>query len=63
MKKISLKNVKGALSRKEMKSISGGYSWLYCSAHSIDVVVFKVVLIDGSIDTNAQWKACRAAQD
>lgn len=25
MKKISLKNVKGTLSRKEMRSIAGGY--------------------------------------
>jgi len=61
MKKISLKNVKGALSRKEMKAISGGYSWLYCSANSLDVVVFGYTIIDGSIDTDAQWKACRAA--
>ncbi|CAA9203688.1 hypothetical protein FLA105534_04868 [Flavobacterium bizetiae] len=35
MQKISLKNVKSALSRKEMRAISGGYSVLYCSWHSI----------------------------
>lgn len=34
MKKISLKNVKGILSRKEMRAISGGYSWLYCYYHT-----------------------------
>lgn len=27
MKKISLKNVKETLSRKEMRSIAGGYNW------------------------------------
>ncbi len=39
MKKLSLKDVKNAISRDEMKSISGGYSWLYCWYHT-DVNTF-----------------------
>ena len=61
MKKISLKDVKGVLSRKEMKAISGGHSWLYCTAHSLDIVVFGLTILDGEIDTRKQWDACRAA--
>lgn len=38
MQKISLKNVKSTLSRKEMRAISGGYSRLYCTWHSIGVL-------------------------
>lgn len=61
MKKISLKNVKETLSRKEMRAISGGYSWLYCSVNSIDINIGTWVLVNGSIDTAAQWRACRNA--
>jgi hypothetical protein len=61
MNKISLKNVKGALTRKEMRTIAGGYSWLYCATHSIDINIGEWTLIDGSIDTRKQWNACRAA--
>lgn len=60
MKKQFL-NLGKALSKAEQKQIKGGYSWLYCMTHSIDFVVFGVTLIDGSIDTDEQWKACRAA--
>lgn len=61
MKKLSLKTAKNLLSRKEMKAITGGYSWLYCSVNSIDINIGTWVLVDGSIDTAAQWKACRNA--
>ena len=61
MKKLSLKNAKSMLSRKEMKAINGGYSWLYCTMKSIDIEIGDWVLVDGSIDTTAQWDACRNA--
>lgn len=61
MKKISLKSVRETLSRKEMRVIAGGYSWLYCSLNSIDINIGTWVLVDGSINTDAQWKACRNA--
>lgn len=61
MKKISLKNVKGALSRKEMKAISGGYSWLYCYSHTIDIEIGTMSIIQAEITSANEWKACRAA--
>jgi hypothetical protein len=61
MKKLSLKNAVDTLSRKEMRAISGGYSWLYCAANSININIGSWVLINGSVDTRSQWNACRAA--
>ncbi|MBK5209913.1 MAG: hypothetical protein JJE44_10515 [Flavobacteriaceae bacterium] len=60
MKKQFL-NLGKALNKAEQRQIKGGYSWFYCMTQSIDVVVFGATLIDGSIDTDAQWKECRAA--
>jgi natural product precursor len=57
MKKISLKNIENALSRKEMKKIKGGYSWLYCYSHTIDIPG----IVDATITSAAKWDACRAA--
>lgn len=53
MKKISLKNVKETLSRKEMRSIAGGYSWLYCFYHT-EVNAFWH-------DSHGKYRTCRDA--
>lgn len=55
MQKLSLKNATNTLSRKEMRSISGGYSKLYCYYHSTTVKVFGIVLHDQHL----QYDACR----
>jgi hypothetical protein len=34
MKKLSLKDMKNGLSRKEMKNVGGGFSWLYCQVNA-----------------------------
>jgi natural product precursor len=47
MKKISLKNAENVLSRKEMRSISGGYSRLYCFIHSFDVIIQGIITHHG----------------
>lgn len=47
MKKISLKNVENVLSRKEMKTVGGGYSKLYCAVHSVRVVIQGIITHEG----------------
>lgn len=58
MKKLSLKNAK-MLSRKEMKAISGGYSWAYCMTIGTSVIIGTWEVYTGSYGTS--WDACRRA--
>lgn len=47
-----------------MKSIGGGYSWLYCATHSFDVVIGDMTIIEapvGGAGNIMTWSECRNA--
>ena len=61
-----LKNKGTKLSKLKMKSIGGGYSWLYCATHSFDVKVGDLVIIQAPVGGEGNpmtWAECRAAKD
>lgn len=55
MKKLNLISAKNTLSRKEMKSINGGYSWLYCYYHTFGD--------NATVVSAKDWTLCRSAHD
>jgi natural product precursor len=58
MNKMSLANMQGKLSQEEMRNIKGGYSVLYCTWHSFNIVINGTVIKQGR-----DYDECRRAQD
>ncbi|KMQ62453.1 hypothetical protein ACM40_09200 [Chryseobacterium sp. BLS98] len=67
MKKLSILKNKGTkLTKSSLKSIGGGYSWLYCATHSFNVQIGDVTIIEapvGGEGNTMTWAECRAAKD
>lgn len=55
---MSLANMQGKLSQEEMRNIKGGYSVLYCTWHSFNIVINGTVIKQGR-----DYDECRRAQD
>lgn len=67
MKNLEQLKSKGkVISKGKMKSIGGGYSWLYCAANSVDIKLKDMVILDGSVGGAGDamtWDECRAKRD
>ncbi len=66
MKKLSILKSKGTkLTKSSLKSIGGGYSWLYCATHSFNVNIGNVQIIEAPVGGEGNvmtWSECRAAK-
>ena len=65
MKKLSNLKSKGTkLTKSSLKSIGGGYSWLYCATHSFNVSIGGMQIIEAPVGGEGNvmtWAECRAA--
>lgn len=58
-----LKSKGKSLSKAKMKNIKGGYSWLWCLTHSIDIKIGSLVIYDAPVGDNGMtWEECRRAK-
>ncbi|GAB1358148.1 hypothetical protein MASR1M29_23240 [Cloacibacterium normanense] len=67
MKKFELLKNKGkVISKEKMKTINGGYSWLWCLTHSVDIKINDTIIYDAPVGGEADemtWDECRAKKD